>query len=131
MCLCACLYFSIFFSTRRMLKLTLVVVQQGRTKRWSRGMRGEVSKAQPLTGAQRLCLHILTELQGPCPQQALLLRAAFPTALLHIWAKQHDLQHLTVTLSLRKRQILLCGQISFTGTTPRFTSLPGSCRISF
>lgn len=73
MCLCACLYFSIFFSTRRMLKLTLVVVQQGRTKRWSLGMRGEVSKAQPLTGAQRLCLHILTELQGPRPQQALLL----------------------------------------------------------
>lgn len=52
-------------------------------------------------------------------------------ALLRTWTKQRDLQHLTVTLSLRERQILLCGRISFVGTVPRFTSLPGYCCISF
>lgn len=127
---CVCVHvciFPYFFppEKRRMLKLTLVIVQQGRTKGWSRGMHGEVSKAQPLTEAQRLCLHKHTELQGPRPQQAFLLLAMFPMALLHIWAKEHHLQHLTVTLSLGERQI------SFTGTMPCITSLPGYCRISF
>lgn len=36
-----CVFFYFFFSTRRMLKLTLVVVEQGRTKGRSRGMHGE------------------------------------------------------------------------------------------
>lgn len=89
------------------------------------------SKAQPLTGAQRLWLHQHRETQGPCSQQPLLLCVTLPTALLHTWTKQHDLQPLTVTLSLRERQIMLCSQISFAGTVPRFTSLPGYCRISF
>lgn len=92
---------------------------------------GRGSKAQPLTRVQSLCLHVHAELQGPRSQQSLLLFATFPMALLHTWTKQHDLQHLTTTLSLRERQILLCGQISFVGTIPRFTSLPGYCRISF
>lgn len=49
-CVCVCIF--LYFSTRRMLKLTLVVVEQGRTKGWSHGMCVGGSKAQPLTRAQ-------------------------------------------------------------------------------
>lgn len=130
MCVCVCLFFYIFVSTRRMLKLTLVVVEQGRPRDGPVACTGG-SKAQPLTRAQCLCLYMHAELQGPCSQQSFLLFAMFPMALLHTWTKQRDLQHWTVTLSLRERQILLCSQISFIGTVPRSTSLPGYCRISF
>lgn len=130
MCVRVCVFLYILFSTRRMLKLTLVV-ERGRTKGRSRGMHSGGSKAQPLSRVQHLCLHIHAELQGPPSQQSFLLFATFHMALLHTWTEQCDLQHLTVTLSLRERQILLCGQISFAGTTPRFTSLPGYRRISF
>lgn len=76
------------------------------------------SKAQPLTGAQHLRLHVHTELQGPHSQQSFLLSATLPVYLLHTWTKQRDLQHVAMTPSLRERQILLCSQISLVGTIP-------------
>lgn len=44
--------------------------------------------------------------------------------LLHIWTKQCDVQHSTVTLSLRENQIPPRGQISFTGTRAKLHSSP-------
>lgn len=67
----------------------------------SRAERG----VQHLAPGVQLWLHMHAELQGPCSEQSSRFFATSPMTLLHIWTKQCDVQHSTMTLSLRENQI--------------------------